>query len=395
MAAARTAQIGGRHARAALIAASLAVGLSACIQANPELPPPASPSLTREQLARLIFLRGPTDSGNVLSDRTQSILRHIAYLESLPFDGMVVDIPGGMQTMAGQPLDYELYFAGFLRPLRTAFRKFNHNFVRVQNHDPGDLFDDAAWTVTVENWGKLARATRDAGFVGIFFDDEEYWDPWLNYPEDYDRPTRSLGQYRAQARLRGRQVMEAIVAEFPDIRIIFSHGPYLSEPKTPQWLTRQTVNDASYYELLGPFFVGFVEGAGERAKVIDGGELYRYRTPDDFARSYSWRKYAIAGAEVNSEFVPAALRPVWPARVGISFGVFDRSWPDPVRDMMNPSILRATLAGAMRTADEYVWFYAERDEWLLPPGVSSEWIDAVRDARACMHGLHESAAHIE
>jgi hypothetical protein len=366
--------------------AGLAVGLSACIQASPELPPPASSSRTREQPAHLIFLRGPTDSGNVLSDRTQSILRHIAYLESLPFDGMVVDIPGGMQTMAGQPLEYELYFAGFLRPLRTGFRTLKHNFVRVQNNDPGDLFDDAAWTVTVENWRKLARATREAGFVGIFFDNEEYWNPWLNYPEDYDRPARSLGQYRTQAQLRGRQVMEAIVAEFPDIRIVFAHGPYLSEPKTPQWLTRRTVNDASHYELLGPFFVGFVEGAGERAGVIDGGELYRYRTPADFARSYSWRKYAIASAEVNSRFIPPALRPLWPDRVGISFGVFNRSWPDPVRDTMNPSILRATLASAMRTADEYVWFYAERDEWLLPPGVSSEWTDAVRDARVYRPG---------
>ena len=356
----------------------------ACTATPGPLPYPAA-LRARVEPAKLIFLKGPSDSGDVLSDRTQSVLRHIDYIESLPFDGMVVDVPGGMQLMEGKPLDYQLHFAGFLDPLRTGFRRFEHNFVRVQNNDPGDLFDDEAWSITVENWRMLARAARQAGFAGIFFDDEEYRDPWLNYPEDYGRPSRPLKAYAAQAELRGRQIMTAVADEFPEIRVVFTHGPYIAEQKTPRSVTRRQVNDASHYELLGPFFAGFVAATGEQARIVDGGEVYQYRSLDDFAQSYVWRKHGIADPRTNCQFIRDSLRTAWAQRVSIAFGIFNRSWPDTVADAMSPEILPATLASAMVVADEYVWFYAEREEWLLPGGVPRAWIDAVAAGRAAAH----------
>jgi hypothetical protein len=348
---------------------------------NSTLPQTAN-AQEQDSQAHLIFITGPTDK-DALSTRTPNILKNIDYIESLPFDGMVVDIPAGWLLMEGKPLNYDDIYDPWLAPLEGKFKKFTHNFLRAQVNDPGDVFDDAKWNITIENWRLLARAARQIGFAGIYFDNEEYFNPWLNYPEDYTNPTRSLKEYQAQAQLRGRQIMQAVVQEFPDIDVLFMHGPYITEPKTPSYVKKSQVGGPDGYELHGPLFVGFLEGAGDRATIIDGGEVYQYRTQEDFQHSYDWRKYGMASAKTNSAFIPPAIRAQWPNRVSISYGVYNQTWPTP-QDQMNPTIMKSTLANALQRADDYVWFYAEKDTWFVPGGVSQEWIDAVKAARAAV-----------
>src|SRR5258706_8881613 len=113
--------------------------------------------------------------------------------------------------------------------------------------------------------------------------------------------------------------MQAMVKDFPDIAVIPLHGPYASEPKAleplfPGW---QKSN-----ELLGPLFAGFVEGAGKKGIAGDGGELYWYRTEEEFQKSYAWRKRTIASEGVNCSFIPPHVRAVWPDRVSVAFGIY-------------------------------------------------------------------------
>ena len=56
--------------------------------------------------------------------------------------------------------------------------------------------------------------------------------------------------------------------------MITYHGPYLSEPnyRTPSIIMGQAAS-WDHYELLGTFFVGMMQGKGEHATVIDGGEV--------------------------------------------------------------------------------------------------------------------------
>ena len=138
------------------------------------------------------------------------------------------------------------------------------------------------------------------------------------------------------------------------------HGPYTSEPKAPYPLF-MAVQPAN--ELKGPFFTGFMEGAGSQATVIDGGELYYYRTPTQFLDSYNWRKYTIASDAVDSSFIPLALRPLWPGKINISFALYNK--PNLGADM-NPAIMRTTVANAMRQADRHVWLYVEGMTFLKP-----------------------------
>jgi hypothetical protein len=249
--------------------------------------------------------------------------------------------------------------------------------------DPGDVFDDAAWAVTIENWRLMARAARAAGFVGIFFDNEEYTGRWLDYPEDYVNPVHTLDEYREQTRLRGTQIMEAVVAEFPDVVFLVYHGPYLSEPKTPTEVIAGQAPPGDDSDLGGALFTGFVAGLGPASQLIDGGEVYAYRTPEDFTRSYHWRKTGIASAATDSAFIPAELRAIWPSRVGIAYGVYNLTFPASAQPM-TPPIMRTTLENALRHADNYVWYYTYQHNWLLPGNMPRCWVEAVEAARAAV-----------
>jgi len=307
-----------------------------------------------------------------------------AFLETQPFNGLVVylrnDAAGfnaTTKTTTTTPLS-STALATLLAPLRnTTFTTLRENFGLIQGTTPPDFFDD--WSVPIANFGAVARALKDAGLKGIVFDNEQYFSSWGNYPTGCKYTAHTLAEYQTQARLRGRQVMEAMIAQFPEIAVITLHGPYVSEPRvpTPLFPVWYTAN-----ELFGPFFSGMMEGDSSAALNIDGGELYHLRTADEFYRSYNWRKFTMPSDAFNCAFIPPALRPAWPGKSSICFGVYDR--PFGGLDM-NPTIARTTIANALKQADRYVWFYTEGATFLKPPsagGATAAWVDAVRQALA-------------
>ncbi len=307
-----------------------------------------------------------------------------SFLETQPFHGLVAYLRNNAtgfnattRTMTTTPLA-PADLATLLAPMRTStFSVLRNNFGLVQGSTPPDFFDD--WSVPIQNFANVAKALKDAGLKGIVFDNEQYFSPWGNYPDGAKYATRTLSEYQVQARLRGKQVMAAMIAQFPEIAVLTLHGPTVSEPKAP-WPLFPTWYTAN--ELLGPFFSGMMEGMAGAALNIDGGELYHYRSADEFLRSYNWRKYTLPSDTVNCAFIPPAMRPAWPGKTSISYGVYDRPFGGA---SMDPSILRTTLANALRQADRYVWFYAEGATYLLSPGAggaSATWVGAVRQGVA-------------
>lgn len=305
-----------------------------------------------------------------------------AFLESQPFNGLAVYMRNPAMTvnattgiMTSNSMTYAT-ISSVLAPIAgMGSTQLRDNFALVMGNNPPDFFDP--WTTTIQNFKNLAAAARDAGLRGVIFDNEQYFSPWGDYPTGVDYPGKSLAEYQAQAVVRGRQVMEAMVAEFPDIVVLTLHGPYISEPDAPSGLFPQW---QSGNELLGPFFAGFQEGAARPGQNVDGGELYDLRNADEFDDSYQWRRHQMPSTEVDSKFLSAEARSTWASSVSISYGVYDCPFAG---RSMNPTILTSTLSNALKRADRWVWFYAEDNTFLLPPGqggASTTWIEAVRDA---------------
>jgi hypothetical protein len=333
----------------------------------------AAMSLAHAQGPYLIIAQHSTDS------RTQFIVPRIQYLESLPFDGMSINTPESWSAMSpGYAVDSASFWNGWLKQLNGIFTRFTQNYFMIFVDKPADFFDD--WTQTIENWRLIAQGAHRIGAVGIAFDNEEYAGKLWTYPDDVAYTTRTLVEYRTQAALRGKQIMQAVCSVFPNVKMKVYHGPYVSEPKTPSYVTRNQVG-VSAANLRGPFFAGMLEGCGPQATLIDGGEVYQYRTVQDFERSYQWRRYGIAADSTNCAFIGPSLRPVWRQKLNISFGIYNRAWPDAVKDSMNPAIMRTTAERALRRCDEMVWFFIEGgDAWLQPNGMPQVWQDSIRAA---------------
>jgi hypothetical protein len=319
---------------------------------------------------------------------TPSYIRgHRDYLDSLPFDGIAVylrssDFSVNVTTSILNPKELDgAEISSVLSPLRgLSFHRLTENFAAVLGGHPPDFMDD--WSAVVSNFARLAKAARETGLKGVYFDNETYDRPWTDYPKGVRHADKSLKEYQDQARLRGRQIMEAMTAQFPEITVILLHGPYLSEPPAPAPLFPR-VQESN--ELNGPFFVGFVEGAGLRAKVVDGGELYHLRTEEEFKAARQWRKRTFPSKDVDCAFLSPALREVWEAKVGVAFGVIDKPFQGLA---MDPAVLTATLSRALRHSDRHAWLYVEGPSFLKPPGeggAPAAWVDAVRRARESAH----------
>jgi hypothetical protein len=308
--------------------------------------------------------------------RPEFVRDHFLHIETLPFDGMALSTTTGAVLMKGAPRSYAEISADFAPLHGLAFTRMTHNFALVFVDRPADFFGD--WSTTIENFRVLARVLREKGIKGIFFDNEEYAGTLFNHPDDCADLSKSLDQYRDQARLRGRQIMQAIAAEYPDIVFVVMHGPYSSFSGTPHSVHRGQTN-WQVDELRGPFSAGLIEGMNSRAQFVDGGEVYAYRSVADFQGSYDFRKTEIASATANCPYLPDFLRPVWGQKVRISFGLYNLAFGG---ETMNATIMRTTLERALLRCDDFVWLYSEGQNWNAPGEVPQTWMQALVGARA-------------
>ncbi len=341
--------------------------------------------IARVLLALLALLPGAGGASPLLINAQQATFRtspeyirdHFAHIDALPFDGMVISTATSRRVMSDQVRTYAQMSADFAPLDGLPFTRMKHNLALVNVDRPADFFGD--WSVAIENFRTLARVVKERGFAGICFDNEEYSGAQYNYPDDCAYPEKSLVEYSAQARLRGRHVMQAVVGEFPDIVFLTLIGPYNSHSGTPAVVLGGGNWDGN--ELRGAFTAGLIEGADSRTRFVDGGEVYTYRSAADFQTSYDFRKFTIASAAEHCLFIPAPLRSVWAQRVSIGFGIYNLPYNGAP---MDPGILRTTLERALNQADDYVWLYFENENWNAPGEIAPGWIDAVVGARAAV-----------
>jgi len=328
---------------------------------------------------------------------------NIEYIESLPFDGMMITPTFSPKLMTREQISYETIYDE-LKVLKGLFKRMDKNYLAFVSNRPadpndptgtgdtvddegwtnvgksGDLFDDEGWSIVEQNVRNYARAAKEVGITRILYDNEEYFRKFSSYPQDSYYKEKSLKEYQDKASERGRQIMNAIVSEIPDATVMVLHGPYLSDRNKPDWFTKNigTVN------LMGPYFIGMlqaVKNAGDKAKLVDGGELYLLRSEGDFEDAYQFRKYELADSYRSNDFIPEELRKDFADSVSMAFAVYNMPWQK--NYPMNPQIMRTTLENALRSAEEMVWYYNEPPggHWLIPGRMSQEWFDAVIGAR--------------
>jgi hypothetical protein len=315
---------------------------------------------------------------------------HLAEMEATPFDGCVFHV-NSTDEKGGHPFTWECwgkksFTLAQLQPAiddlkATPFHRFTDNFLRF-NTTPADLdwFDD--YSAIVNNAKLAAMVAHEGKCAGILFDIEQYTNPLFNYSKQRDAKTKSFAQYAGQARQRGREVMEAFQAGYPDITIFLTYGYSLP------W--RQCRGDVAnlpqaQYGLLAPFLDGLLDATHGKSRIIDGYESsYGYKDTTRFATAYQTMSSGLVAIVADPDKYHRHFQ--------FGFGVWmDNQWrrvgwnvDDVSKNFYTPDAFEKSVRAALDRTDEYVWIYTETPKWWTangrPDKLPEGYVQAVRNA---------------
>lgn len=223
-----------------------------------------------------------------------------------------------------------------------------------------DWFDDGGWRTLCENFRQCAIFARDAGFAGVAIDIEYIAQMYVLDYEAYQAPDYPRGRLRAQARRRGRELMEAMIGEFPEMvnwhlpEGIYHYGP-----------------------LAADLFVGMVDALAERD--APGGihvcteATYTRTDPVWVVRFCHWLDGALADA------CDGKAREYWRRRGTICPGLWPLGY---YRDILGPDGKRIGYSGRRETfGDRVVGSYADKSENYPPEDFRRQYAAARMVAR--------------
>ena len=315
---------------------------------------------------------------------SERLRQNLAAMEQRPFDGVVVRLQGRIDekrrchlhwAFLDQKWERQWFEPGVANLKACQFKRFTDNFILI-GANPGkvDWFDDAGWANIVDHWRIAAWAAKQSGFKGLLFDPEPYAKPFaqFRYAAQAEREKHSFDAYCEKARERGRQVMQAVAAEFPDLTLFCYFMNVVCSPATRQANPRRALVPMGY-GLYPAFIDGWLDAAPPTVTMVDGCEMgYRFNDVEQYLEA----AVLIKGA--CQELVSPANRAKYRAQVQVSYGTYLDAYWNPkdsewaawyIDGLGGPRVgrLRTNVATALRCADEYVWIYGEKFRWWPTP----------------------------
>ena len=328
---------------------------------------------------------------DLLAVRPADVARNLDACEKLPLDGLSLAVtetlPDGTHVGYGSvmtdPAWDKAWFREEVKTLRLcASRNLTCNFLTVFGSPAKRLAwrDDAAWGRFAHNLGVAAWLAREGHAKGLLFDAEDYRETRQFFRAPDDPP---FSETAACARRRGAQIMRSLAAEYPDITLLsfwlLSLNPAYLADEDPRAAA------AAAGDLWPAFVNGLLDALPPGARLVDGNEhAYRYEAArNDFYLS-AWRMQNRALALVEPE-----NRAKYQTQVLAGFGLYLDMYTNPTNapwyfgaaDGSRLHHLRNNAAQALDAAQEYVWVYGEKMDWIRWAGTPREknttWDDAL------------------
>ena len=323
------------------------------------------------------------------------VAENVARMEQQPFAGVVLQFAVGPRVLKLTGLDTLSLNRDAALLAGTPFHRFTDNFVLMglTPDSTWDWFDDARWSISESNIWRVARAAKAAGLRGVALDYEAYGkSPW-DFRKLPQGTGRSYEEYAAKAQARGRRVMRALQAGFPDLTILtlFQMSYLDKEAQLPRERDRARAVSGMNLGLLLPFVTGMLETTNGDTRIVDGNErAYWYGDSLAFVNG----KQAIKEGALR--LIPAPVQPVYRAHVQAGqtvfvdylLGIYQHPG-DTLAARVAPANrmrrLQYNLYQALLSSDEYVWAYSQKVNWwkpdsLFPAGLSESVSRAVEAA---------------
>lgn len=311
---------------------------------------------------------------------------HARQMDRVGFDGVIFHADA-VRNGAAMNFTWECWskkmfewsdLAGSLANLQACrFVRMTDNFLRF-NVCPGDVdwFDDAGMAVVWSNAKLAARLAKQGRCKGFMFDVEMYGKPLFSYPAQALKDTKSFEAYEAKVRQRGREFMQAVNSEYPDITMMLTYaytitGTKPARPKAP-------------YGLLKAFLDGMFEAAAPKTTIVDGYEgAYSFRKHSQFEGA----KRVIREQMSEVSGVPHAYRKHIRAAFGIWMDMDFRryGWHTNVADFeanyFTPDEFSYSVFSGLDVTDKYVWIYTEKPLWWTHTRVPYAYRRALHQAK--------------
>lgn len=321
-------------------------------------------------------------SWDLLAVRPADVARNLDAWERVPLDGVSLalkkTLPDGRKigygSIMNDPPWEKSVFDEEVKTLRQcASRSLKNNFLTTfwapQKRLAWD--DDAAWERFAHNIGVVAWLAKEGQAKGILIDPEDYPETRQYFLAAGDAP---YAETAARARKRGAQVMRSIAAEYPDVTLLsfwmLSLHPHYFADDDP----RAAAADAG--DLWPAFLNGLLDELPPGARMVEGDEhAYRYEASKKDFYLAVWRAQNKA-----VKLVEPANRAKYQTQVLAGFGLYLDMYTNPTnspwyfgeQDGSRLNHLRNNFAQALDAAQEYVWVYGEKMDWIKWAGTSRE-----------------------
>jgi hypothetical protein len=316
----------------------------------------------------------------VYGAKPEYIRDNIRKIEERPFDGIVFCIsdPDDNEDIGGRVFNTKKWDEEKLKPKLKVLEdikwdKFTDNFLSMFAASSMDWFSDKDWDIVTRHAKFMALAAKTAKCKGLMFDPESYGkSPW-RYHAQAHKDTKSFDEYSQMARKRGKQFMQALISEMPEMKLLMFYQyslfvTYVSSDVDPQ--KRKHVQSENEYGLLAPFLDGMLEASTSTVQFIDGNEFsYYYRSPLEFYRSHHTVR------QEAKIYVAPELRTKFESQVKAGQALY-LDWIfnfNPEVHKTNVAIIMSpaerlrwfehNVYYALKTSDEYVWMYSEHMNW--------------------------------
>ena len=319
---------------------------------------------------------------------------HTAYLKehheemqrTTPFDGIMLALeataPDGKHYTSQSLMDAQSWepewFAPAIENLKMCrWTTFTDNFIRL-NFFPGDFDwdDDSGWKIFCSKTALCAKIAKETGLKGLAIDFELYGKAIFTYNTDWGR---TFDEMKPLVRKRGRQWMEAVAAEYPDMVLftLFIADVNLSAGYDVR--PDQTLK-LNHYGLLPAFFDGMLDAVPPQMRIIDGCETGYYKNGiDEFSRM-ALAIQSIGGPAIR--LVAPENRQKYISQVQVGFGFYLDMYTNPEGNIYyrgpkeggtRLDRLEENLVAARDATDEYVWLYGEQRRWWKPADPVTKW----------------------
>jgi len=320
-------------------------------------------------------------SWDLLAVRPSDVAHNLDAWEKMPLDGISLSIARTLEN--GQKISYnsimndKAWDRDWLREevqvvKHCASRNLKHNFLTTYWAPRKRLAwnDDKAWKTFAHNIGVMAWLAKKGQAKGILVDPEDYPETRQYFLAKNDPPFVETVRL---ARKRGAQVMKGMAREYPDITLL-SFWMLSLHPSYYMGTDRADILVEEAGDLWPAFLNGILDELPAGARIIDGNEhAYRYEAAknDFYMSTWSVQNKALA-------LVVPENRAKYRTQVLCGFGLYLDMYTNPTNspwyfgevEGSRLNHLALNFAQALDAADEYVWVYGERMDWIRWSGTS-------------------------